>query len=45
MGAIFTVGSCFTLAKTICDDYEADKLINCLTGAKAEKILKEFESA
>lgn len=26
MGIIFTVGSCFTLAKTIRDDYEVDKI-------------------
>ena len=45
MGIIFTVGSCFTLAKTIRDDYESEKLINRITGAKTEKILKEFEKA
>jgi hypothetical protein len=44
MGIIFTVGSCFTLAKTIRDDYEAEKLVNRITGAKTEKILKDFES-
>ncbi len=44
MGTIFTVASCFTLAKTLRDDYEAGKLINRITGAKTEKILKEYES-
>ncbi len=45
MGIVFTIGSCFTLAKVIRDDYEADKLVNRITGAKTEKILKEYETA
>ncbi len=44
MGTIFLVASCFTLAKTIRDDHENEKLINRITGAKTEKILKEYES-
>ena len=44
MGTVFTVASCFTLAKTLRDDHEAGKLINRITGAKTEKILKEYES-
>lgn len=44
MGIVFTVASCFTLAKTLRDDHEAGKLINRITGAKTEKILKEYES-
>lgn len=44
MGVMFTVGSCFTLAKTLRDDHEADKLVNRITGAKTERILKEYES-
>lgn len=43
MGMIFLVGSCFALAKTIRDDHEMAKLINRITNAKTEKILKEFE--
>jgi hypothetical protein len=43
MGLIFTVGSSFTLAKTLRDDYEANKLINRIQSAKTEKILKDFE--
>ena len=43
MGIVFLVGSCFGLAKTIRDDHESDKLINRITSAKTEKILKEFE--
>ncbi len=44
MGTVFTVASCFTLAKTLRDDHEAGKLINRITGAKTERILKEYES-
>ncbi len=44
MGTIFMVGSCFTLAKTIRDDYENEKLLSRITGAKTEKILKEYEN-
>jgi len=44
MGLIFTVGSCFSLAKTIRDDHESDRLINRINNAKTEKILKEFEN-
>ena len=44
MGLIFTVGSSFTLAKTLRDDHEANKLINRIHSAKTEKILKDFES-
>lgn len=43
MGLLFTVNACFTLAKTIRDNHEASKFINRLTGAKAERLLQEFE--
>lgn len=43
MGLLFTVNACFTLAKTVRDNHEASKFINRLTGAKAEKLLQEFE--
>lgn len=43
MGLIFTVGSSFTLAKTIRDEHEAEKLINRVSDAKTAKILREFE--
>ena len=43
MGLLFTVSACFTLAKTVRDSHEAGKLINRLSGAKAEKLLQEFE--
>jgi hypothetical protein len=43
MGVLFTINACFTLAKTVRDNHEAGKFINRLTGAKAEKLLQEFE--
>jgi len=43
MGLLFTINACFTLAKTVRDNHEAGKFINRLTGAKAEKLLQEFE--
>ena len=43
MGLLFTINSCFSLAKTVRDNHEAVKFINRLTGAKAEKLLQEFE--
>jgi len=43
MGLIFTVGSSFSLAKTIRDDHEADKLINRINEAKTAKILRDYE--
>ncbi len=43
MGALFTVGSTFNLAKTVRDNHEAEKLRNRIKNAKADKLLKEFE--
>jgi hypothetical protein len=43
MGLLFSVGSALTLAKTLRDNHEARRLINRLTEAKAEKIIREFE--
>ena len=43
MGVLFTINACFTLAKTVRDNHEAGKFMNRLTGAKAEKLLQEFE--
>ena len=42
MGIFFLTGSCFTLAKTLRDNYEAEKLHNKIEAAKTEQILKEF---
>ncbi len=44
MGVIATVSASFTLAKTIRDDHEAERLINRVTSAKTEKIITEYES-
>ncbi len=43
MGLLFTVGSTFTLAKTMRDRYESSKFINRIATAKTEKILHEYE--
>ncbi|HEX4445498.1 MAG TPA: YiaA/YiaB family inner membrane protein [Polyangiaceae bacterium] len=43
MGLVFSVGSSLTLAKTLRDNHEARRLINRLSEAKAEKIIREFE--
>ncbi|RAL20862.1 hypothetical protein DL240_14345 [Lujinxingia litoralis] len=43
MGMLFTLGSSFTLSKTIRDNHEARRLINRVSDAKAEKILREYE--
>ena len=43
MGLFFTVSSTLTLAKTMRDDHEAQKLIKRLTNAKTEKMLQDYE--
>ncbi len=43
MGLLFTVGSCFSLAKTIRDNHETAKLLSRLSEAKTERILREYE--
>ena len=43
MGLIATVSSCFTLAKTLRGDHEAERLINRVSSAKTEKIITEYE--
>ncbi len=43
MGMLFTVGSSFTLAKTIRDQHESERFRNRIKEAKADKILSEFE--
>lgn len=43
MGLFFTIGSTFTLAKTIRDNHEAQKMINRVVDAKTEKILHDYE--
>lgn len=43
MGFLFTMGSCFTLAKTVRDNHESRKLINRVTEVKTERMLQDFE--
>jgi hypothetical protein len=43
MGLVFSVGSSFSLAKTLRDNHEARRLLNRLSDAKTEKIIREFE--
>lgn len=45
MGMLFTVASSFTLAKTVRDNHEAERLVNRVKEAKAEKLLREYEFA
>ncbi|NJC28205.1 YiaA/YiaB family inner membrane protein [Neolewinella antarctica] len=44
MGFVFTVSSCFTLAKVIRDKHESDRLYNKVERAKTEKFLSETEN-
>jgi hypothetical protein len=43
MGLLFSVGSSLSLAKTLRDNHEAKRLLNKLSEAKTEKILRDFE--
>jgi hypothetical protein len=43
VGVFFLVASCFSLAKTLRDNHEVDKLINRISEAKTEKLLQDFE--
>ncbi len=43
MGLTFSVGSSLSLAKTVRDNHEAKRLLNRLSEAKTEKIIREFE--
>ncbi|BDI33275.1 hypothetical protein CCAX7_53260 [Capsulimonas corticalis] len=43
MGLFFTVSSTIVLTKTMRDEHEAQKLIKCLTNAKTEKMLHDYE--
>lgn len=41
MTYLFSISSCFTLAKVIRDKHEAEKFINKIESAKTEKFLNE----
>jgi hypothetical protein len=43
IGLYFTVNTSFTLAKTLRDEHEANKLINKINEVKTEKMLREFD--
>jgi hypothetical protein len=43
MGIIFTVGSTLSLAKTLRDRFEEEKITNRVASAKTEKILHDYE--
>jgi len=43
MGVIFTVGSSFSLAKTLRDRHEAEKLTSKVEEARVERILTEHK--
>ena len=40
---LFTVSTSFTLAKTLRDSHESERMLARLTDAKAEKIIREYE--
>jgi hypothetical protein len=42
LGTLFLVGSTFTLAKTMRDEFENNKLVNQIAQARAEKLLQEY---
>ena len=41
MSYLFTVTSCFTLAKVVRDRHESEKIVNKVENAKTEKFLNE----
>ena len=43
MGFFFTMGSSFSLSKTLRDQHESRRLINRIVDAKTEKILNDYE--
>jgi hypothetical protein len=45
MAMVMLVGSCFTLAKTLRDEQEANRLNNRLEEARNEKLLMDIERA
>jgi hypothetical protein len=41
MAAVFTIGTTFTLAKTLRDEHEANRLINKIEDAATERVLRD----
>ncbi|MBW2241214.1 MAG: hypothetical protein JRH01_04445 [Deltaproteobacteria bacterium] len=42
VGLYFTVSSCFTLAKTLRDQHEREKVTNQISEARTERMLREY---
>lgn len=42
VGLYFTVSSCFTLAKTLRDQHEREKMTNQISEARTERMLREY---
>ena len=45
IGELFLVGSTITMSKALRDEHEAKKLLNRITEAKTNKLLREYEPA
>ena len=45
MGTLLVVSSSFMLSKSVRDEFEASKIINRLSEAKAERMIKELDVA
>ena len=43
MGLLFSIGSAFTLAKTLRDEHEASRFHNRLDDARTERLLREVD--
>ena len=43
MGLFFCVSSTLTLSKTVRDNHEAKKIVNRISEAKTERMLKEYD--
>lgn len=43
MGILFTIGSTFSLAKTVRDQHESEKLVSRIDDARASKYLAEHD--
>jgi len=43
ISSLFLVSSSFTLAKTMRDEHEAQRLVNRISEAKTSKILKDYD--
>ena len=44
MGYLFSITSCFTVAKTVRDQHEAKKITNRIKAAQDAKLLKDYDT-